>query len=88
MEKGKEITGSTIIQLKHVQTGGYLVCERKHDYNHRNCPRCPIIGQLEATSQNRKSTAVTRWQITSGMFFPKREEDGAKKDKDIDGDYD
>ena len=80
MAEGTEITGKTIIQLKHAHTGGDLVCDRKHDYNHRNCPRCPMIGQLEATTQNRKPTAVTRWKITSGMFFPKTEESKKKSD--------
>ena len=76
---GKEVTGSTIIQFRHIETGALLVCDRKYEYNHRNCPRCPIVGQLEATTQNRKSTGVTRWKITSGMFFPKLEDKAASE---------
>ena len=46
----KIVRGDTIIQLKHQSTGGILMCEKIYEYNHNNCPRCPIIGQLEVTS--------------------------------------
>ena len=45
---GEKIYGNTVIQLKHKLTNTHLSCEKRNDYNHRNCPRCPIVGQLEA----------------------------------------
>ena len=58
---GEEIKGSTVIQLRHDSTNTLLSCEKKNEFNNRNCPRCPIIGQLESNTQNRGSSAATRW---------------------------
>ena len=47
------LMGSSTFQLRHINTKGVLMCEKKNDYNNRNCARCPIIGQLEASTQLR-----------------------------------
>ena len=65
--------GDTVFQLKHVSTGQLLYCDRKYEYNQSNCPRCPIVEQLEATTDRNGSTKSTKWRIDSGMFFPTAE---------------
>ena len=46
------------------------MCEKKNDYNNRNCARCPIQGQLEVTTQMRGISKNTQWTIEGGLFFP------------------
>ena len=63
------ITGKTIFQLQHDETKRYLYAEERLEYNHQNCGNsCPIIGQAEI-SCDVKSSANTRWKITSVIKF-------------------
>ena len=49
-DKEKVVKGDVKFQLKHAKTNGLLQCESRNMFNHRNCPRCPIIDQLEAST--------------------------------------
>ena len=77
------LLGSTVFQLKHVLTGGYLTCERRGEYTHGNCPNCPIVGDLEVIGNKRGgNSAAQRWSVHSGMFFPMDAAKSSGKDDD------
>ena len=73
--EGDQVHGSDFFHLKHVDTGCMLVTDSNSRFNNSNCPRCPILGQLEVACEQNKLQKSTLWRMDSGFFFPLREEE-------------
>lgn len=79
LEMKDTIKGTTKFQLRHTISQALAVCELKNAYTNQNCPRCPIVGELEVSGQHKQTSMQTLWRIESGIFMPLNEE---KKDQD------
>ena len=73
LPKGSKIRGENQFFLKHADTGNYLSADRGLEFNQNNCPRCPIIGHLEAYCFGQRN-ANSVWKFHSGFFFPERKD--------------
>ena len=82
-EVGDIVTGATVFHMKHSDTDMYLTTEHGYQYNHQNCPRCPIVGHREAHAQ-RSRNKQSLWRVHSGFFFPKVEQSEATDEDDED----
>lgn len=58
----------TSVRFMHVETRRFLASSAKAKFSPTNCPRCPIIGELELSGTNRKSQAST-FQADDGVYF-------------------
>lgn len=63
------------VRFKHLDTGKQLAAEKKWAFTQRNCPNCPIVGQLEVSCARAQSAPATGWKATMGMFFHPKQPD-------------
>ena len=61
---------SSEVRLHHPGTRRYLYTTSGNQFTNRNCPRCPIVGQLEiACHPSRAAGADNVWYVDEGIFF-------------------
>jgi dolichyl-phosphate-mannose--protein O-mannosyl transferase len=59
------------VQLKHVDTGKFLVTSSQYKFDQRNCGHgCPIMGQSEVACSSSKEPNKVRWVAGQGVYFP------------------
>ena len=83
---GDKIMGEDFFHFKHVNTGCMLISNQEHPFTHKNCPRCPIVGHLEAACIYYVNDKTTLWKIDSGYFFPPKgvsEENDEEEDDQV-----
>ncbi|CUV07759.1 unnamed protein product [Cryptosporidium hominis] len=73
VECEKKNTGQTIdvkdkVRLYNIEAKGYLTVSKRHIFDNRNCPRCPIVGQYEVTIVS-KSSSDNLWSFNSIMML-------------------
>ncbi|TRY50032.1 MIR motif-containing 39-like glycosyltransferase [Cryptosporidium tyzzeri] len=73
VECEKKNTGQTIdvkdkVRLYNIEAKGYLTVSKRHIFDNRNCPRCPIVGQYEVTIVS-KSSSDSLWSFNSIMML-------------------
>ena len=78
--------GEDVFHLKHINTGCMLLSNPEQTFTHRNCPRCPIVGLLEAACIYYVNDRTTLWKIDSGYFFPPKEVSEKNDDEDSNAD--
>lgn len=54
------------VRLRHVATGSYLRSSTQTKFTETNCPRCPIINELEVVGSN-AANHLTNFQSTQGI---------------------
>jgi hypothetical protein len=79
---GDKVNGKTLFYLKHMGSEQYLSLENAIQYNHQNCPRCPIVGHREVHCQPHRVKQAL-WKVHSGFFFPEAEEESPDDDEFI-----
>ena len=72
---GETLSGKDLFHLKHVETGCFLTSDSGSRFTNQNCPRCVIVGHMEASCVPNAKQKTTLWSIDSGFFFPIREEE-------------
>ncbi|OII73641.1 uncharacterized protein cubi_03439 [Cryptosporidium ubiquitum] len=73
VECEKKNAGQTIdvkdkVRFYNIEAKGYLSVSKRHIFDNRNCPRCPIIGQYEVTIVN-KSNNDGLWSFNPIMML-------------------
>ena len=63
-KQGTKLKAMLEFQLLHNETKKYLSMNMDYHFNNRNCPGCPINGQLEICSES-ESSEFTKWKIHS-----------------------
>lgn len=51
------------VRFLHVDTKRWLAAEAKTKFNQSNCPRCPILGELEVSATDHNSDAAIQSSI-------------------------
>lgn len=70
---------NSAVNLMHVDTSKLLYTSEKVKFTAQNCGQgCPIMGQTEVSTSNRKDP-MTKWVAGQGVYFP------AAAKKDVDG---
>ncbi|KAJ1605198.1 signal peptide-containing protein [Cryptosporidium canis] len=73
VECEKKSPGQTIdvkdrVKFYNIEAAGYLSASKKHVFDNRNCPRCPIVGQYEVTISSR-SNSDCLWSFNPIMML-------------------
>lgn len=84
VECEKKSPGETIdikdkVRFYNIEAKGYLSVSKRHIFDNRNCPRCPIIGQYEVTIVNR-SNSDCMWNFNPIMLLLHSSKDSQDED--------
>lgn len=76
---GKTISVKDNVRFYNVEAKGYLSVSKRHIFDNRNCPRCPIVGQYEVTIASRSSSDCL-WSFNPVMMLTQSSEGGQDGD--------